>query len=323
MHCELMFPLGRKSNTTDLQPLVLIIFDVFLLMVDSSPCVWNIPRCGTLDHEVVVGFGRRKKPRNLGHLSWPTRGALAMFVLGSCRRLRPRHGSSPMGLLWAEPETSWFGRLFQPDTSIFKQTRQYSTPDAFDKAYQGLPLDLKDLSRKNGPNVPATSLESPAYRIVAFSIAFMAYPGVVRFLRQILQLGDGENVNDLADVVTDFVTVETFVFGSYSGVTLTLQIQRLAELQTNCVRECALLSGLAEHTVELFDSLPKGALPQKTRETVQHNERKALKALEMPVASAWGGGRSFQKQCLVEVVSYTRKLCSVETTRNNMMTFCG
>ena len=42
---------------------------------------------------------------------------------------------------------------------------------------------------------------------------------------------------DLADVVTDFVTVETFVFGSYAGVTLSVQMQRLAELQTECAKE--------------------------------------------------------------------------------------
>lgn len=66
-------------------------------------------------------------------------------------------------------------------------------------------------------------------------VAFLAYPGIVRFLRTILQLKDGESSEELSDVVQDFVTVETFVFGSYSSVTLTLQIQRLAELQTNAV----------------------------------------------------------------------------------------
>ena len=245
-------------------------------MVDWFPCIWNAPRRGAL-HQVLVGPSRRNR-QSLGHSSWPASGALTPLVLAGVRRLRPRHADSRVGLLWAEPETNWLGRLFQPDASIFKQKRQYSTPDALDKAFRGLPLDLKDLSRKNGPNVPVTSLESPAYRIVAFSLAFLAYPGVVRFLRQVLHPEAGDNMDDLADVVTDFVTVETFVFGSYSGVTLTLQIQRLAELQTNCVRECSLLSGLAEHTVELFDSLPKEALPQNTRECVQSNERKALQA---------------------------------------------
>lgn len=208
--------------------------------------------------------------------SWAT-GVLMGFTLGFWRS-RARDADT-RAARWAEqPEADWLGRFFQPDTSIFKQTRQYSTPDALEKALQGVPLNLQDLSRKNGPNVPVTSLESPAYRIIAFSLAFLAYPGVVRFLRQVLQLNDGENMDDLADVVTDFVTVETFVFGSYSSVTLTLQIQRLAELQANCIRECSLLSGLAEHTVELFDSLPKEVLAQHTRETVQRCELKALKA---------------------------------------------
>ena len=137
--------------------------------------------------------------------------------------------------MWNDDPSTWFSKLFQPDTSIFKQTRQYSTGDAVKAAYRGAPIGLKDLSRKFGPNVPITSLESPLYRIFAFILAFLAYPGIVRFLRYVLQLNEGESADELADVVTDFVTVETFVFGSYSGVTLTLQIQRLADLQTNCV----------------------------------------------------------------------------------------
>ena len=139
-------------------------------------------------------------------------------------------------------------------------------------------MQLKDLSRKFGPNVPITSLESPAYRIFAFVVAFLAYPGIVRFLRTILQLKDGESSDELSDVVQDFVTVETFVFGSYSSVTLTLQIQRLAELQTNAVRECALLSSLAEHTVELFESFKKELMPPDVMQQVKDKERSALEA---------------------------------------------
>ena len=151
---------------------------------------------------------------------------------------RSRHSRClPARLAGSNDESlaGWFPKLFQPDTSIFAQSRQYSTADALKRAQEGSPVQLKDLSRKFGPNVPITSLESPAYRIFAFVVAFLAYPGIVRFLRTILQLKDGESSEELSDVVQDFVTVETFVFGSYSSVTLTLQIQRLAELQTNAV----------------------------------------------------------------------------------------
>lgn len=249
-------------------------------MVDA-PCV-KLRSHETLNRHAVGSFRTTSllQPQvDQAWRSWPG-GALATLTLAVCRRgrWRPRHAGSRVGLLWAEPESSWFGRFFVPDTTVFKQSRQYSTPDALKKSLQGVPLNLSDLSRKNGPNVPVTSLEPIVYRIIAFSSAFLAYPSVVRFLRWVLQLGAGENMNDLNDVVQDFVTVETFVFGSYSGVTLTLQIQRLAELQCDCVRECALLSGLAEHTVELFDSLCKEALPDKTRESVLRNEKSALKA---------------------------------------------
>ena len=156
-------------------------------------------------------------------------------LAGRCPTASKQAARARCIVMWNDDPSTWFSKLFQPDTSIFKQTRQYSTGDAVKAAYRGAPIGLKDLSRKFGPNVPITSLESPLYRIFAFILAFLAYPGIVRFLRYVLQLNEGESADELADVVTDFVTVETFVFGSYSGVTLTLQIQRLADLQTNCV----------------------------------------------------------------------------------------
>ncbi|CAK9035581.1 unnamed protein product [Durusdinium trenchii] len=200
-------------------------------------------------------------------------------LAGRCLTASKQAARARCIVMWNDDPSTWFSKLFQPDTSIFKQTRQYSTGDAVKAAYRGAPIGLKDLSRKFGPNVPITSLESPLYRIFAFILAFLAYPGIVRFLRYVLQLNEGESADELADVVTDFVTVETFVFGSYSGVTLTLQIQRLADLQTNCVRECALLSSLAEHTVELFESLKKDTLPETARKPLERLERQALEAL--------------------------------------------
>ena len=181
-----------------------------------------------------------------------------------------------------EPDTSnqsWLSKLTTVDTSIFQRPRAYATKHALDRALNGQRVRLKDLSRKNGPNVPLSQLESPIYRILAFLVAFAAYPTVVRFLRAFLHDDLGGSTDDLADVVTDFVTVETFVFGSYAGVTLSVQMQRLSDLQTESVKESALLSGLTEHTVELFDSLDKRSIPSRNQASVAYNEDKALKAL--------------------------------------------
>ena len=176
-------------------------------------------------------------------------------------------------------EDNWLSKFTSVDVSVFQRPRAYATRTALERALEGLPVRLKDLSRKNGPNVPLSQLESPIYRGVAFLTAFAAYPTVVRCLRTLLYDDLGGNTDDLADVVTEFVTVETFVFGSYAGVTLQVQMQRLADLQTESVKESALLSGLSEHTVGLFDSLDKRSLPSETGATVAKNEDKALLAL--------------------------------------------
>ena len=178
-----------------------------------------------------------------------------------------------------DADGNWFRKLFTVDVSIFQRPRAYATKTALERAMQGLPVRLKDLSRKNGPNVPISQLESPLYRILAFSLAFAAYPAVVKCLSGLLRDDLGANTDDLADVVTEFVTVETFVFGSYAGVTLSVQMQRLSDLQTESVKESALLSGLAEHTVELFGSLDKKSIPRRTQAVVAFNEDKALEAL--------------------------------------------
>ena len=52
----------------------------------------------------------------------------------------------------------------------------------------------------------------------------------------------------------------------------------VAKVCDSCRRECALLSSLAEHTVELFESLQKDALPEGLRQRVVELEREALKA---------------------------------------------
>ncbi|OLP80336.1 hypothetical protein AK812_SmicGene39272 [Symbiodinium microadriaticum] len=176
-------------------------------------------------------------------------------------------------------EENWWSKFTSVDVSVFQRPRAYATRTALERALEGLPVRLKDLSRKNGPNVPLSQLESPIYRGVAFLTAFAAYPTVVRCLRSLLYDDLGGNTDDLADVVTEFVTVETFVFGSYAGVTLQVQMQRLADLQTESVKESALLSGLSEHTVGLFDSLDKTSLRSGTGTTVAKNEDKALLAL--------------------------------------------
>ena len=211
---------------------------------------------------------------------------------------------------------NWFSRFTTVDLALFQRPRAYATKHALDRAREGKRVRLKDLSRKDGPNVPISQLESPFYRLVAFVSAFAAYPILVRALRALLHDDLGANTDDLADVVTEFVTVETFVFGSYAGVTLTVQMQRLAELQTESVKESALLSALSEHSVELFDSLDKRKVPNRVRAAVARHEEKALEALWHHSERMAFGTRG---QELIDIADRSRESDSVSNFRRALL----
>ncbi|CAJ1345201.1 unnamed protein product [Effrenium voratum] len=238
----------------------------------------------------------------------------ANIVIAAVSKAKQRR--SKHALCAEEPDKSPFMRFLEIDTSVFETKREYATRTALERAFDGITVNLKDLSRKYGPNVPLASLESPVYRIIAFTVAFFAYPSIVRFLRGILQMGVGESTADLADVVTDFVTVETFVFGSYAGVTLSVQMQRLAELQTECAKECAHLSGMAEHTVNLFASLDKSALSAESRATALGCEKECLNALWHHSDRLAFGTRGEE---LMDIAERKRRLDSVSNYRVSLL----
>lgn len=134
-----------------------------------------------------------------------------------------------------------------------QQERGYANPEALRNLTSGGSVSLSDLEAPENTH-PLQSLSGVPLRILAFGIAFFAYPWVVNAWRRILFDGSSGVVTSelFSDAVSDFCTVEIFLFSTVTGVTLTVLLQRMEGLSTMATSESARLGALAEMSSALL-----------------------------------------------------------------------